>query len=530
MTHIRFLIGLTAMLSLSVLNFLMPLNAAAQETATPIPPPAPVQEFRGVWIATVSNIDWPSRKDLSTEQQKAELIDLLDRAKALRLNAVIFQVRPAADALYSSALEPWSEYLTGQMGKAPEPFYDPLAFAVEEAHRRGLELHAWFNPYRARQALARSVTAPNHVSSTHPELVKNYGRLQWLDPGEPRVMEHTIRVILDVVRRYDVDGIHLDDYFYPYLERDANGQIIAFPDNPSWQRYQNAGGKLERSEWRRENVNTLVRRLYGEIKGVKPWVKFGISPFGIWKSGVPAQIRGLNAYEELYADSRKWLNEGWVDYFTPQLYWKIEARAQSYPVLLNWWTQQNAHNRHIWPGNSASRASSGGANDWPDSEIEYQVRVTRGQAGATGNVYFSAQGLLRRDPDGLTKRLAESVYSEAALVPASPWLDATPPSKPDALALAPIGVAPVGTAPATSTAERIVTWRSSGREPVWLWLVQHRAANAWASTILPGNQTSFTVPPTLNGPAVAEVAVSAIDRVGNQSAVARILLPSTEPK
>jgi uncharacterized lipoprotein YddW (UPF0748 family) len=354
--------AVATLLLLFLFVLVLPAAAAASEqqagsTAAPLPPlPMPRREFRGVWVATVSNIDWPSRRDLSVEQQKAELLDLLDRAQRLHLNAIILQVRPACDALYASDLEPWSEYLTGQMGKAPEPFYDPLAFAVAEAHRRGLELHAWFNPYRARHAAAAGTIAPGHISRTQPDLVKTYGKSLWLDPGEPSVQEHTIRVIMDVVRRYDIDGVHLDDYFYPYKERDAQNQVLPFPDEPSWERYLQTGGKLGRSDWRRENVNTLVRRLYRQIKASKPWVKFGISPFGIWRPGFPSQIQGFDAYEELFADARKWLAEGWVDYFTPQLYWRIEQTAQSYPVLLNWWVQQNLQGRHLWPGNFASRA------------------------------------------------------------------------------------------------------------------------------------------------------------------------------
>ncbi|MBW3623684.1 MAG: family 10 glycosylhydrolase, partial [Armatimonadetes bacterium] len=383
------------LLSLLLLLVCAALPAAVAEETAKLQPPAPQREFRGVWVASVANIDWPSKRGLTPAQQKEELIRLMDRARDLRLNALVFQVRPAADALYASLLEPWSEYLTGQMGKAPEPFYDPLAFAVEEAHRRGLELHAWFNPYRARHASATSPISADHISRTRPHLVKSYGKSLWLDPGEPAVQEHSLRVILDVVRRYDIDGAHIDDYFYPYKERDANGQIIEFPDEPSWQAYRQSGGELSRESWRRENVNGFVRRLYEGIKAEKPWVKFGVSPFGIWRPGFPEQIRGFDAYEQLYADSRLWLEKGWLDYFTPQLYWKIETTGQSYPVLLNWWAEQNPQGRHLWPGNYTGRVGGAAPNDWPPEEIVYQVKATRGHAGATWNVQFSAKPLLR---------------------------------------------------------------------------------------------------------------------------------------
>jgi len=298
-------------------------------------PPAPLREFRAAWIATVGNIDWPSRKTLSTQEQKAELLAILDRAAQLKLNALIFQVRPACDALYASRIEPWSEYLTSTMGQPPEPFYDPLDFAVEEAHKRGLELHAWFNPYRARLLAAGSPAAPNHVSKTRPQLVRQYGKYLWLDPGERAVQDYSLSVIMDVVNRYDVDGIHFDDYFYPYKEKDAEGKELDFPDDASWRRF-GAGGKLSRDDWRRENVNLFIERVYKSIKAAKPWVKFGISPFGIWRPGNPPQIKGFDAFAELYADSRKWLANGWVDYFAPQLYWPIDPPDQSFPVLLRW--------------------------------------------------------------------------------------------------------------------------------------------------------------------------------------------------
>jgi len=278
------------------------LRAATYEPAN-VAPPKLMREFRAAWVATVANIDWPSSKGLTTAEQKAELLAILDRAAQLRLNAIIFQVRPACDALYASELEPWSEFLTGTMGKAPQPYYDPLALAVEEAHKRGLELHAWFNPYRAGHSSSKSPVPANHVSREHPQWVRRYGSQLWLDPGEKEVQDYSLRVVMEVVRSYNIDGVHFDDYFYPYPEKDGRGQVIPFPDSSSWRRYKEAGGRLGREDWRRENVNLFVMRVSQSVHATKPWVKFGISPFGIWRPGSPPQVKGLDAYEALFADS-----------------------------------------------------------------------------------------------------------------------------------------------------------------------------------------------------------------------------------
>ena len=267
----------------------------------------------------------------------------------LNLNAIVLQVRPACDAIYASKIEPWSYYLTGAMGKAPEPFYDPLAFAVDEAHRRGLELHAWFNPYRVAMLSPAPAFSKNHITHTHPDWVQRYGSSLWLDPGEKAAAEYSLEVVMDVVRRYDIDGVQFDDYFYPYKEKDAQKRELEFPDGASWRKY-GAGGGLSRDDWRRENVNSLVHQAYESIKAAKPWVKFGVAPFGIWEPGFPKQIRGKSAYTEIYADSRRWLTNGWVDYWSPQLYWPIDLPDQSFPVLLQWWTEQNPKHRNIWPG------------------------------------------------------------------------------------------------------------------------------------------------------------------------------------
>ena len=413
------------------------LSVARAQTVPPASPPpsfdavtlpTPRREFRGVWVATVDNIDWPSSPGLTTDQQKAELLTLLDRAKALNLNAVVLQVRPACDALYASAIEPWSPYLTGQMGVGPTPAYDPLTFAVAEAHKRGLELHAWFNPFRARQAGEAAHWSPsaNHVSQTHPDWVRPYGKLLVLDPGVQAARDYSLSIIDDVVRRYDVDGVHIDDYFYPYPIKDASKKIVEFPDDATYAAYQGGGGMLSRSDWRRSNVDDFVQRMYASVKAIKPWVKVGISPFGIWRPGNPPQIVSMDAYEELGADSRRWLNEGWVDYLSPQLYWSIDETAHSFPVLLSWWISENKKGRHVWPGLSTTGVSASPNAKWQPDETEYQIKTARGFSGPdAGTVLFSAKFLLREDPETsgtLPNTLGTTVYAEPALIPVTPWL------------------------------------------------------------------------------------------------------------
>lgn len=458
-------------------------------------PPLMEREFRGLWIASVSNIDWPSRPGLPTAEAKAELITILDRAHLSGLNAVIFQVRPAADALYDSRLEPWSEYLTGTQGMAPDPFWDPLSFAIQESHKRGIELHAWFNPYRARHPSAKGPNAASHISRERPRLVRRYGSHEWMDPGDPEVREHTIKVILDVVRRYDIDGVHIDDYFYPYKERDRRGQTVEFPDSVTYQRYRQAGGILERDDWRRENVDLLVSELYKSIHEVKPGVKFGISPFGIWRPGFPDNVTGFDAYSELYADARKWLREGWVDYFAPQLYWGIEQTGRPYPVMLRWWAEQNEYARHIWPGNYTNRVGEPGRSSWKTPEIEAQIDATRVEPGATGNVHFSAKVFLE-NRDSLATRLGQRMYVKPALVPSSPWLRVAAYDEPE-----------VSVRRSSVGALTLMMSPTGGESPRW-WLVQSRRPDGeWKSTVVPGTVRSVVLPA-----AADRVAVRAVDR------------------
>ena len=480
--------------------------AAGAATLAAEPPPV-AREFRGAWIATVANIDWPSRPGLAVAQQQRELVRLLDLAVELKLNAVVFQVRPACDALYASPLEPWSEYLTGEMGRPPEPAYDPLSFAVEEAHRRGLELHAWFNPYRASHPTMKGPTSERHISRTHPELVRKYGVYQWLDPGEPAAAEHSLAVVLNVVRRYDIDAVHFDDYFYPYPINDEGGKRIDFPDDASWAKYVDGLGGQEppaRDDWRRANVDRFLERVAAAIHEAKPWVKSGVSSFGIYRPGQPPGIAGFDAYANLYADSRGWLQAGIVDYFSPQLYWPIEQKPQSYPALLAWWHEQNRHGRHLWPGIFTSRVGDGSKTEWAADEIIRQIEATRRQPGAGGNIHFSIKALAA-DRDGVATKLREGQYAEPALVPASPWLagNTEPPEQPT--------LSRSGRGGNRQLAIKL----PSGEAP-WLWVVRQEHGGDWTTRIVPGHTQE------IGFAATGKVVVSAVNRVGVEGPPATI--------
>ena len=495
-------------------------------------PPPVAREFRAAWIATVSNIDWPSKPGLPADEQQRELVALLDKAVELNLNAVIFQIRPAADALYESKLEPWSEYLTGRMGRPPEPFYDPLQFAVEAAHRRGLQLHVWFNPYRVRLLGSRRPASADHASRAQRRIVRKYGDFLWFDPGEPVAAEHFFAVLYDVVKRYDIDGVHIDDYFYPYQVRDKAGAIVPFPDDASYRRAVDVGETLERDDWRRQNVDRLVQGMYEEVKRAKPWVLVGISPFGIWRPGHPEGIVGLDQYSSLYADARKWFHEGWVDYFTPQLYWRIDSEGQSYPRLLGWWHEQNVKQRHLWPGNFTSRIRRRSNREetrevWAAEELLRQIELTRAQPGATGNVHFSMKALAQ-NYDGIADKLKERLYAEPALVPESPWLGDETPPRPEVVAkriaegvAVEMRLAGAGSGdPRTTEGDPRTT---DAESPPWQWVVRVRTGEGWQTAIVPGRENRHVVELPA-GTAATEVAVSAVTRLSREGPIARFSL------
>lgn len=362
------------------------------------------REMRGVWLTTVFNINWPSSQGLSASAQQAELRDLLDTAVATGLNTVFFQVRPECDAFYPSELEPWSRYLTGTQGG--DPGWDPLAFAITEAHQRGLELHAWMNPYRAKGSSSSTAVAP-HPSVTLSEYAYDYGSFVWMDPGVSEVQEHTLAVIEDVLERYDVDGLHFDDYFYPYPDG-------AFPDDATYAAYTSGGGTMARDDWRRDNVNQLVRRIGELVADMRPDVRFGISPFGIYRPGMPEGIAGLDQYAAIFADPPLWLAEGWVDYLAPQLYWPSTQTAQAYQPLVEWWTDLATDGHLIIPGNYLSQLGSSAS--WTLDELRTQVDLTRATEGTGGNIYFQIEPF-DSNRMGVRDVFADEYYSEPALTP-----------------------------------------------------------------------------------------------------------------
>ncbi|MDE2428994.1 MAG: family 10 glycosylhydrolase, partial [Burkholderiales bacterium] len=462
-------------------------------------PPLP-REFRAAWVSTVANIDWPSRRDLSTEKQKAEIITILNNAVQMKLNAIVLQVRPAADAIYPSAIEPWSEYLTGEQGKAPNPWYDPLQFWIEQAHARGLELHAWFNPYRARTAVSRSPVSNRHISKTHPEVVKQYGDLQWMDPGEPVAMQQTLDVITDVLRRYDVDGIHIDDYFYPYPIKNSSGAEVEFPDEPSWRAYQLQGGQLDRADWRRSNVNRLVEAIHQRVRQEKSWVMFGVSPFGIGRPDrLPAGINGFSQYDKLYADVELWLSKGWVDYLAPQLYWPINQGPQAFKVLFDYWRGQNTQGRHIWPGLYTSRIDNS-EKSWSDEEILNQVDALR-EKGGDGHLHFSMVALNQNRKD-VRNRLSTEKYLSQALIPASPWLQENTPPAPQLQ---------------SSADQKTLHVRLSDSTDVRWLAIWKRTDQQWLFSVQPASHTTIDMSSDPQYGAIRQLTISAISRTGLES-------------
>lgn len=482
--------------------------------------PSAVREFRAAWVATVANINWPSKPGIPVDKQKEEAIQLLDLLQKHNFNAVVFQVRPQCDALYHSELEPWSYYLTGEQGKAPDPYYDPLEFWIEEAHRRGIELHAWLNPYRAHHVSGGPVTESSIVKR-RPELALYLeAGYWWLDPSLQGTQDHSYAVVMDLVRRYDLDGIHFDDYFYPYTDYN---NFKDFPDDASWEAYQKGGGKLGRSDWRRQSVDRFIERLYKGIKAEKPHVKFGLSPFGIWRPYYPLSVTGFDQHEVLYADARKWLNEGWIDYYSPQLYWPVGQLQQSYPVLLGWWKDENIRNRHLWPGISIDRFQGDRAID----EITSQIMIARGMLPESPGVIHWSIGPLAMSPS-LAKAMLSGPYQKQALVPPSPWLSARTPAAPRVSLI-------------TDRDSVRVTWSHPHGTDMGRYVVYYRYGSGWNYMICSGDKNSAVIPAFSVNTAMLRqidpegftgfkelltplqsVAVTSVDRFGNESEVSEM--------
>jgi len=379
----------------------------------------PKRELRGAWITSYFGLDWPNKNQTPAQQQSA-LITILNHHQATGINVIYFQVRSQCDALYPSSIEPWSNDLTGLQGKAPVPFWDPLQFAIDESHKRGMELHAWLNPYRAVGNTA--IPAPNHVTNTHPEwILTSSATLKILNPALQAVRDYVNSVISDIVQRYDVDGIHFDDYFYPNAPYNDDGYFTADPR-----------GFTSRGDWRRDNVNLFIKQVYEMVAGIKPWVKFGVSPSGIYRSSTDPAI-GSNTssgafqhYSAIFADSKKWLQEGWVDYLAPQVYWYIGQPGSDYKVLIPWWNSIVTNERHIYMGMAAYKVNTTG---WTSrSEIPNQMRLNRDPLypNIKGEIYFRTANLvsnLLNFRDSLRLRF----YQKPSLQPTMPWRDNTPP-------------------------------------------------------------------------------------------------------
>ncbi|MFM9908805.1 MAG: glycoside hydrolase family 10 protein [Chitinophagaceae bacterium] len=376
----------------------------------------PKPEFRAVWVATVDNIDWPSKGNYNSDSQKLEFIQLLDMHQRNGMNAVVAQIRPATDAFYPSPYEPWSEWLTGKQGSPPNPYYDPLQFMIDETHKRGMEFHAWCNPYRAIFNISKSSIAPTHITRLYPEWFLSYGDKKYFDPGNKEAQQFVVNVIRDIVSRYAVDAIHFDDYFYPY--RIAGKE---FPDDISFSKYNNG---LNKEDWRRSNVDSIIVFLSRVIKEENKFCQFGISPFGIWRNqdkdpeGSATQA-GQTNYDDLYADILLWLKNGWIDYVAPQIYFEIGHPRAAYEILLNWWSN-HSYGKHCYIGLGIYKANTNAA--WKDkTQLTRQIESLRNTPNIQGMIFFSSKSF-NNNPNGWSDSLRLNYFKERALIPEMEWL------------------------------------------------------------------------------------------------------------
>jgi uncharacterized lipoprotein YddW (UPF0748 family) len=478
--------------------------------------------MRGVWVCTVANLDWPSKSTLSPEKpeaQQKELIRILDTAKALRLNSVIFHVRSTGEAVYKSEIEPWSDYLTGQQGKPPAIDWDPLGFAIQEAHKRGLELHAWFNPYRL--GLTAKPLHASHFAKRFPEKVKVYGRDWWMVPTDPDVKEHVKKVVLDVVKRYDIDGVHFDDFFYPYPVKAEGGSAnVPFPDSEEYQAYRSSGGTLSKGDWRRFHVNDLIATVHREIKKVKPWVVFGISPFGIYRPNQPEGIKGLDQYNSIYADPLAWIKGGWCDYIAPQLYWNDRSPSialgdgKCYSRLLKWWAEQATSPVKLFVGHYTDRIDPS-ERDWDAKEIPWQVQLARKTPGVSGQIHFRMRCLLKN-----TKNICDALqktYAEVALPPC--YVSSDPTHSVESIKQLEVK---------KSDKKCSLLWEphSEFREPIRFWVLHAKQANQWRAIDIIGAQfCQYEIDlSALKGEPLEAVGVSALDFYRRESRLSSVAL------
>ena len=382
--------------------------------------PYPKREFRGAWIQAVNG----QFRGIPTEKLKQTLIDQLNSLQGAGINAIIFQVRPEADALYASQLEPWSRFLTGVQGQAPSPYWDPMQFMIDECHKRGMEFHAWINPYRVKTSL-KSELAANHLYNIHPEWFVTYNNQLYFDPALPESRRHICMVVADIVSRYDVDAIHMDDYFYPYP---AKG--VDFPDDASFARY--GGGFTNRADWRRSNVNILIQKIHETIRGLKPWVKFGISPFGIYRNEkndpLGSKTNGLQNYDDLYADVLLWARNGWVDYNIPQIYWQIGHPAADYETLVKWWAK-NTENRPLFIGQSVMNTVQNADPKNPSiNQLPRKMALERAYQTIGGRCQWPASAVVE-NAGKYRDALVQEYHKYPALVPVFDFMDDKAPGK-----------------------------------------------------------------------------------------------------
>ncbi len=470
--------------------------------AGPVPPiPDPPREYRAVWCATVNRIDWPpvaGTNPSQVAQQKSRLLAHLQMMVNANMNAMYFQVRPEADAIYNSTIEPWSHYLTGSQFIAST--WDPLEYLVEEAHKRGIEVHAWINPYRASTSTNISGKASSHITKLRSDLIIRHGSQLYIDPGKQDSIDWIVNVVEDIVSRYNVDGVVFDDYFYPAQN---------FADEATFAAYQNNGGTMDIHDWRRDNVDRLIETTYNSIKAIRNTCQFSVGPFGIWRPGNPPGISGNDYYATHYCDTRKWLQNGWVDSLSPQLYWPTDSPNQTFGPLINWWVAQNP-DRHVLASTATYRVGDSDfdtyGNVWSNKtaqEIVDQINLVR-NANGVGHVHFSVRWLTD-DPLNKNVRmtLQNGLYKEQALRPISWWLDNTPPPAPNASISQPYSNPP----------RRMIQFsQNPGDEPARYWVIYTYNGNQWNWHVVPGQLTQYSV-----FEPVQEFAVSAVDATGNES-------------
>ena len=464
-------------------------------------------DLRAMWIASVANLDWPAKKGQSAQTQQQQLIDYFDLAKRNNFNAVVLQVRPAADTFWPSNKEPWSRWLTGTQGQ--DPGYDPLAFATEEAHKRGLQLHAWFNPYRVTMGKSLKGLAPNHPAVLNPDWVIRKDGKWYYDPGNPAVRAHVVEVIMEAVERYDIDGVHFDDYFYPYP-----GSGRPFKDKASYEQY---GQGMTRGDWRRANTDALIKELSDRIEATKPWVQFGVSPFAVWRNKATdpqgSDTRaGVQNYDQLYADTRKWVREGWIDYVAPQIYWTRGFQVADYEKITRWWANEidiakaNGHNVGLYIGEATYRAGTNTTRDWRKKNVLVKHRnFTRTFPQVGGAIYFSARHV-KEDRRETTSRLVKRYYSRPAI--------------------APVFGNPTGAPPAPPTNVRTrggqLTWASGDNNAVSYAIYQISTTTPQACALTDATNLAAIVPATAatmqwQGTVEGTTVITAIDRWGMES-------------